>query len=154
MFVTEMKSEWVLQSWLGFLASTSWGMASVVADEALIWDTETGVWVLWFLLGMWDCRWSGVTAGKWSFAPCSEQVRIGFPHPTGDPAVRALLFCPCCPLFIPNRIIASSKCKRAAVAESSAEFRLSRIKSFLVLAVGRAFKIPCSTCQRHYLPCT
>lgn len=40
------------------------------------------------------------------------------------------------------------------MAESSAEFRLSRIKSFVVLAVGRGFKIPCSACQRHSLPCT
>lgn len=29
------------------------------------------------------------------------------------------------------------------MAESSAEFRLSRIKNFVVLAVGRGFKIPC-----------
>lgn len=67
MLLTELKSEGVLKSWMGFLASSTSSMASVVADEAPIWDT--GKWDLSSLvipsgnLGQ-HFSWKGLTAGK------------------------------------------------------------------------------------------
>lgn len=67
MVLTELKSEGVLKSWIGFLASSTSSVASVVADEALIWDT--GNWELSSLLipsgtlGQ-PFSWNGLTVGK------------------------------------------------------------------------------------------
>lgn len=41
MFLTVLKSERALKSWMGFLAKSPSSMASAVAGEELIWDTAT-----------------------------------------------------------------------------------------------------------------
>lgn len=67
MVLTELKSERVLKSWMGFLAKSTSSMASVLADEALIWDTgKRGLSSLLIPsgnLGL-EFSWNGLTAGK------------------------------------------------------------------------------------------
>lgn len=65
--MTELKSEGVLKSWMGFLASSTSSMTSVVADEALTWDIgNRGLSSLLIPSGnLWlYFRWNGLTAGK------------------------------------------------------------------------------------------
>lgn len=67
MLLRELKSEGVLKSWVGFLASSTSSMANVVADETLTWDT--GNWGLSSLVipsgnvGQ-HFSWNGLAAGK------------------------------------------------------------------------------------------
>lgn len=56
-----------MKSWMGFLAESTYSTASVLVDEALIWDTgNMGSSSLLFPtgnLGL-DFSWNGSTAGK------------------------------------------------------------------------------------------
>ena len=65
--MTKLKREGILKSWMGFLAESASSIASVLVDEALIWDTgNMGSSSLLFPAGNvgLDFSWNGSTAAK------------------------------------------------------------------------------------------
>lgn len=113
----KLKPEGVLKSWMGFLADSTSGIASVLVDETLIWDTGTRASSsLLFPTGNRrpGFSWNGSTARKVQFCLLQQAGETGLSSSQKRllSTEGCIFFCPCYYLLIQNRTITTGGARK------------------------------------------